>query len=173
MVEIAIFIYIFESDYLSRKMKLLNGTYYCKMDANGRIMLPVGLRKQLEDMKSENFVIKRAVFQQNLELYPEEEWSKLMKRMNKLSRFSRKNIEFLTRFLAGVRNLNIDKTGRMQVPKELVKLAGLKKEVVVTSSINILQVWDRDIYEQFLEETAVDFSDLAEDVMGQIDFDDE
>ncbi len=141
------------------------------MDSKGRIMLPVELRKQLADLKMDSFVLKRAVFEKNLEMYPMNEWGKLMEKLNKLNRFKKKNIEFLTRFLAGVRNVNIDGTGRMQIPKDLVKIAGLKKEVVIASAINILQIWDKDDYERFLEAQADNFSDLAEDVMG--DFDDE
>jgi MraZ protein len=140
------------------------------MDANGRIMLPVELRKQLSEMQMDSFVLKRAVFQNYLEMYPEDEWSKLMKKLNKLNRFVRKNIEFLTRFLAGVRNVNVDSTGRLQVPKDLVVVGELKKEIVIASHINILQIWDKDLYEVFLKETAVGFSELSEEVMGDIDF---
>jgi len=96
-----------------------------------------------------------------------------MEKLNKLNRFKKKNIDFLTRFLAGVRNVNIDSTGRLQIPKDLVNIAGLKKEVVIASAINILQIWDKDTYEAFLQESAQDFSGLAEEVMGDIDFDDE
>ncbi len=150
-------------------MSFLNGTYYCKMDAKGRVMLPVELRKQLSDLKMDQFVLKRAVFENNLEMYPTTEWEKLMTKLNKLNRFKKKNIVFLTRFLAGVRNVNIDTTGRMQIPKDLVTVMGLKKEIVIASAINILQIWDKDDYEKFLEESAVNFSDLTEDVMGELD----
>ncbi len=154
-------------------MHPLNGTYYCKMDSKGRIMLPTELRKQLSDLQITDFVLKRAVFHDNLEMHPKNEWSKLMEKLNKLNRFNKKKMDFLTRFLAGVRNVNIDSTGRLQIPKDLVNAAGLKKEVVIASAINILQIWDKDMYEAFLQESAQDFSDLAEEVMGDIDFDDE
>ncbi len=154
-------------------MPALNGTYYCKMDAKGRIMLPTELRRQLSDLQLDDFVLKRAVFHDNLEMHPKNEWSKLMEKLNKLNRFKKKNMDFLTRFLAGVRNVNIDGTGRLQIPKDLVNIAGLKKEVVIASAINILQIWDKNTYEAFLQESAENFSDLAEDVMGDIDFDDE
>ncbi len=152
-------------------MQPLNGTYYCKMDSKGRIMLPAELRKQLADLQMDSFVLKRAVFHNNLEMHPKNEWSKLMEKLNKLNRFKKKNVDFLTRFLAGVRNVNIDSTGRLQIPKDLVSVAGLKKEVVIASAINILQIWDKDTYEKFLQASIEDFSDLAEEVMGDIDFD--
>ncbi len=154
-------------------LQILNGTYYCKMDSKGRIMLPSELRKQFEDLGMKDFVLKRAVFHNNLEMHPENEWDKLMTKLNKLNRFNKKNINFLTRFLAGVRNVNIDSTGRLQIPKDLVNIAGLQKEVVIASAINILQIWDKDTYEAFLKESSEDFSELAEDVMGNTDFDNE
>ena len=132
-------------------------------------MLPVELRKQLNDLGLSNFVLKRAVFENNLEVYPDVEWDKLMSKLNKLNRFKKKNIDFITRFLAGVRNVNIDGTGRMQIPKDLVKISGLKKEVVIASAINILQIWDKETYEKFLVDSVDNFSNLAEDVMGGID----
>ena len=143
------------------------------MDSKGRIMLPSELRKQLSDLQMDSFVLKRAVFHNNLEMHPKNEWSKLMEKLNKLNRFKKKNVDFLTRFLAGVRNVNIDSTGRLQIPKDLVTIAGLKKEIVIASAINILQIWDKDVYEEFLKESTENFSGLAEEVMGEIDFDDE
>ena len=154
-------------------MGFLNGTYYCKMDSKGRIMLPSELRKQLEALQMNDFILKRAVFHDNLEMHPKDEWNRLMSKLKKLNPFKKKNVDFLTRFLAGVRNVNIDNTGRLQIPKDLVNVAGLKKEVVIASAINIFQIWDKDKYEAFLKETSENFSDLAEDVMGEMDFDDE
>ena len=46
------------------------GTYECKADTKGRIMLPVALKKQLAQNLAEQFVLKRAVFNSCLELYP-------------------------------------------------------------------------------------------------------
>ena len=68
------------------------GTYECKADDKGRLMLPVSLKKQLSDKLKNGFVIKRAVFNSCLELYPLKEWDELMLRINKLNRFNKKNI---------------------------------------------------------------------------------
>ena len=69
------------------------GTYECKADDKGRIMLPMSLKKQLSDKLKNGFVIKRAVFNQCLELYPIKEWDSLMERINNLNRFNKKNID--------------------------------------------------------------------------------
>lgn len=95
-----------------------------------------------------------------------------MQKMNKKNRFKKKNNDFIRRFSAGVKVIEIDGTGRMLIPKNLVEFANISKEVVLSSAINIIEIWDKDSYEKVLEETAEDFADLAEEVMGD-DGDDE
>ena len=46
------------------------GTFECKADNKGRVMIPVSLKKQLTLGVKDDFVIKRAVFNTCLELYP-------------------------------------------------------------------------------------------------------
>jgi len=149
----------------------LIGTYECKVDAKGRLMVPSALKKQLAPMMQDGFVIKRAVFQNCLELYPIEEWNVLMKRMNGLNRFKKKNNDFIRRFTAGVKTVEVDTNGRLLIPKDLVGFAGIEKEIVLSSAINIVEIWDKDKYEQTLEDSSDDFADLAEEVMGNDDFD--
>jgi len=149
----------------------LIGTYECKVDAKGRLMVPSALKKQLAPMMQDGFVIKRAVFQHCLELYPMEEWNKLMKKMNGLNRFKKKNNDFIRRFTAGVKTVEVDTNGRLLIPKDLVGFAGIEKEIVLSSAINIVEIWDKDKYEQALDASSDDFADLAEEVMGNDDFD--
>jgi MraZ protein len=99
------------------------------------------------------------------------EWNLLMQKMNKKNRFKKKNNDFIRRFSAGVKVVEIDATGRLLIPKNLVDVAGISKEVVLSSAINIVEIWDKDSYEKVLEETAEDFASLAEEVMGDDDDD--
>ena len=66
-------------------MQHLIGTYECKADAKGRIMMPIAIKKQLAASLSEGFVLKRAVFNPCLELYPMKEWLGLMEKVNVLN----------------------------------------------------------------------------------------
>lgn len=147
----------------------LIGTYECKVDAKGRLMVPSALKKQLAPMLQEGFVIKRAVFQNCLELYPMAEWNVLMNRMNGLNRFKKKNNDFIRRFTAGVKTVEVDTNGRLLIPKDLVAFAGIEKEIVLSSAINIVEIWDKDKYENTIEASSDDFGDLAEEVMGNDD----
>ena len=117
------------------------------------------------------FVLKRAVFQPCLELYPMQEWESMMQNVNKLNRFKKKNNDFIRRFTAGVKSIDLDVSGRLLIPKDLVGFAGITKEIVVTSAVNIIEIWDKENYEKAIDDAANDFADLAEEVMGQDDAD--
>lgn len=150
----------------------LIGTYECKIDAKGRLMLPQAFKKQLAPILQDGFVLKRAVFQKCLELYPIAEWNILSAKVNKLNRFNKKNDEFIRRFNAGVKTVEVDGTGRVLVSKDLGVFAKLEKSIVVNAAFNILEIWDKDLYEKAIDEAAVDFADLAEEVMGDSDIPD-
>lgn len=143
------------------------GTYECKADAKGRLMVPAALKKQLSAALQDGFVLKRAVFQSCLELYPMSEWNALMAKVNKLNRFKKKNNDFIRRFTAGVKVVEVDSAGRLLIPKDLIGFSGITKEVVLASAVNIIEIWDKGRYEQVIDDAASDFADLAEEVMGQ------
>jgi len=144
----------------------LIGTYECKIDAKGRVMLPSALKKQLLPILEKGFVLKRSVFQPCLELYPMDEWDGVMQKVNKLNRFDRKNNDFIRRLTAGLKMVELDASGRLLVAKDLIGYSGLEKEIVISSAGSILEVWDKDKYESAINDAAVDFADLAEEVMG-------
>ena len=132
-------------------------------------MMPVTLKKQLAGMLSEGFVLRRSVFQKCLELYPMSEWQVLMQKINKLNKFKKKNNDFIRRFTAGVKMVEVDVNGRLLIPKDLTVFANISKNIVIASAINIIEIWDKDLYEQAIDDAALDFADLAEEVMGQDD----
>ncbi len=132
-------------------------------------MIPAALKKQLSSSLGESFVLKRGVFQPCLELYPMAEWNVLMAKVNKLNRFKKKNNDFIRRFTAGVKVVDVDNAGRLLIPKDLIAFSGITKNVVLASAVNILEIWDKEAYEKAIDDAASDFADLAEEVMGQDD----
>ena len=147
-------------------MQHLIGTYECKADAKGRVLMPIAIKKQLTPVASGGFVLKRAVFNPCLELYPMQEWMQLMEKVNTLNRFNKKNNDFIRRFTAGVKTVEMDASGRLLIPKDLVKHAQIGKEIVLSSAVNILEIWDKTLYEKAIDEATLNFGALAEEVMG-------
>lgn len=99
------------------------------------------------------------------------EWEVLMQKVNKLNRFKKKNNDFIRRFTAGLKQIEVDAAGRLLIPKDLVAFSGITKDIVVSSAINIIEIWDKENYEKAIDDATGDFADLAEEVMGQDDDD--
>jgi transcriptional regulator MraZ len=147
------------------------GTYECKVDAKGRFMFPVQYKGQLGETIKQGMVIKRSIFKKCLELFPHENWQEESMMVNKLNMFKKKNAEFATKFMAGVNPLDLDGTGRILIPKNLITYSGITKEIVLTSVVNRIEIWDKAAYEAAVDYDPDDFAELAEEVMGELQTD--
>ena len=94
------------------------------------------------------------------------EWNILMNKINTLNRFVKKNNDFIRKFTAGIKLVELDGNDRLLIPKDLYVFAGISKEIVILASLNIIEIWDKDKYEYAIDNAAIDFADLAEEVMG-------
>jgi MraZ protein len=155
-------------------MLSLIGGHDCTLDAKGRVLLPGALKKQLSNVLHQGFVVKRSMFQSCLEVYPKPVWDKQMKQIGKLNRFIKKNNDFVRLFMAGVREVELDSAGRLQIPRDLVVFADLKTDIVISSLTEILEIWDKEKYEeQTSAGESIDKEQLAIDVMGSIPVEDD
>jgi len=153
-------------------MTSLIGEFDCKMDAKGRIMFPVNLRKQLEVAFDTCFVINRNLHQKCLVLYPIAEWSRLNKKLSKLNRLIKANDVFVRKFAGGATACDADVQGRILLPKALTDYAEIKSDVKVLGSNNVIEIWDKKLYEDFLTQD-INIEKLAEDVLGGLNFNDD
>ena len=142
------------------------GTYECKADVKGRIMLPTALKKQMQKIIKDGFIIKRSVFNQCLEIHPMSEWNLVVSQVNQLNRFIKKNNDFIRSYMSGLKLVDIDKSGRLLIPKDLFVYAEIDKEIVLSSSVNMIELWNKKKYEKSVAKTLQNFSSLAEEVMG-------
>ena len=148
-------------------------TYECKIDEKGRLKLPSSLVKLLEATENKNFVVKRSVARTCLEIYPMAPWQKIMAKISKMNRFITENADFIRIFTSGVKNIELDASERILIPKDLNNFATLTKEVVIAGAGEIFEIWDKDAYEQITSISQEDFAKLSERVIGNISFDED
>lgn len=146
----------------------LVGEYECKLDGKGRFLFPAGLRKQLDPSANEVFMMNKG-FEDCLTIYPMNEWEKVSERLGKMNLFKPKNRMFYRLFHQGAKQLGLDGTGRVLIPKALMDRVGLKKEIVLTAYHDRIEVWDKDAYYGLIDDNIADFADLADEVMGDLD----
>ncbi|MFI5219127.1 MAG: division/cell wall cluster transcriptional repressor MraZ [Bacteroidia bacterium] len=148
-------------------MVSLHGVYPCTADDKGRIMMPAPLKEQFQRILKKGFIIKRSIFSKALELYPVSTWSEMIKEISRLNRFSKKNSDFIRMFNYGVQPLVLDNTNRFLITKDLADFAGIKKDVVMASAIDHVEIWDQKAYHKFIKDNSAKFESLTEEVMGK------
>lgn len=141
------------------------GEYICKLDAKGRLTVPSGLKKQLDNEGREGFVLNRG-FEGCLGLYPHKDWLKVANKLNDLNLFTIKNRAFVRKFQNGATKLDMDGNGRVLLPKDLQEFAGISKEVVLFAYADRIEIWDKAKYNEVMNEEMGDFAALAEEVMS-------
>jgi MraZ protein len=149
----------------------LIGEYDCKVDVKGRFMFPVDLRKQMEGAFEKGFVINRNLHQKCLVLYPASEWERLNKKLGKLNRLIKANDVFVRKFTGGATAVDADSTGRLLLPRPLADYAAISSDLKVLGSNNVIELWDKKLYEDFLNQD-INVEKLAEEVLGGINFND-
>ena len=142
------------------------GEYEATIDSKGRFLLPAGLRKQLPEDVDPVFVVNRG-FEKCLTLYPIQSWEPIFKQISSLNDYNEKARQFRRYFFNGATQVEPDTAGRILLPKNLMEHASLKKDIVLVSAINKIEIWDKDKYNEFFDSfTSESFSDLANEVMG-------
>ena len=62
---------------------------------------------------------------------------------------------------------------RIQIPKDLINYASINKDVILAAVGDIIEIWDKKQYEILIKNQSINFSNMAESVMGKINRNDE
>lgn len=128
-------------------------------------MLPIALRKQMESVLKEGFYVKKSYYKECLELYPAQEWIKINDELDEKSRYDEEVDDFIRMFTTGLRQVDLDNTGRLLIPKDVMAMANIKKEVKISPIRKHLEIWDIETYNQAIAATKERKKELANKVM--------
>jgi len=141
-------------------MTFFTSEYEVKLDAKGRLGLPARIKAQLPEGEQE--VVIRRGFEQCLILYPMVEFQKVFSTISGLNEFSKENRDIQRSLLSGVVTVELDGSGRMLIPKNLLVYAGLEKDVLLVGTGSKVEIWEPNIYRKNLISDPGDLSKLAE-----------
>lgn len=139
------------------------GEYNHTIDEKGRITIPSKLREQLKD----NFIITRGI-DKCLFVYPKEEWNKVIEKYNSLPN-TKDARNFMRFFLSGATTSEFDKQGRINIANNLIHYASLKKDCVIIGVNERLEIWDKDLWDEFINVNEESFSDIADKLFNNLD----
>lgn len=142
------------------------GNYTVKSDAKNRIAIPATFRKQIAEKQESSFVIQKDIFQNCLVLYPQSEWQIQVERLRKsLNPYNSKHKRFKAQFFRNTAEVTLDNGGRILLPKRLIDLVSIKKEIEVAGADTTIEIWDKDIYDNYSLDSD-EFATLTEDILG-------
>lgn len=118
---------------------MLIGEYQYTLDVKGRLFIPVKFREDL----GESFVVTKGL-DDCLFVYSEEQWNKLLEKINALPMSQRDIRRF---FLAGATQVDLDKQGRILLPQNLREHAKLERDVVIIGVSERVEIWDKERWE--------------------------
>jgi MraZ protein len=141
------------------------GEYYTTMDDKGRFALPAKLRNVLgpdnKPLLDGTLVLTKGL-EECLALYSESEWQAVRNRFSKIS-FARKDYRFFSRrFYRMACQVVPDRSGRILIPSTLIKVADLKKELLVMGQDRWIEIWNPLHYQKYDEEYSASYEDVAE-----------
>lgn len=135
------------------------GQYNNKMDVKGRLSMPVKFREEI----GTKFIITRGL-DSCLFGYSLKEWQKIESKIKSLP-ITKKNARSFQRFFfSGATEVEIDRQGRINIPKSLIDHASLEKECVVNGIANRIEIWDKAKWDTQLQESELAFEEIAEEL---------
>jgi len=137
------------------------GEYHHNIDNKGRMIIPSKFRESLGD----TFVLTRGL-DQCLFGYPHSEWKLVEEKLKSLP-LTKKDARSFTRFFfSGASECDLDKQGRINIASPLLSYAKLEKECVVIGVSNRIEIWSKEIWEEYFAESEESFSEIAENMIG-------
>lgn len=133
------------------------GSFAHNLDEKGRLMIP---RKMRDELGLQIFIMKG--FDGALAIYKKDKFEALVEQINSLPQNLKASRDFARVQLASVRDLDVDKLGRVQIPTQLLEKYHIGKSVYVIGAGDHIEVWDAKAYDDYENDVESRFEEIAE-----------
>jgi MraZ protein len=143
---------------------MFRGSAPAKIDDKGRLKVPTTFRRDLQERYGRQVFIT-SVLGESVLVYPLQVWQEIEARLAALPSTDRTKQRFLERVSYYGQQAQMDAQGRVVLPQILRDSAEMVGEVVVSSRLDHLEVWNHDRLKARFEErpfTDEDFGYLSE-----------
>jgi MraZ protein len=114
----------------------------------------------------DRFVVRRDIFEKCLVLYSIDDWNRQLEKIrSRINPYNREHNLFLRNFFKGTAEVALDSSNRLLIPKRLLDLAGIGKDVVLAGQDGRIEMWAEEVYNR-IDMAGDDFANLAEKLLG-------
>ena len=126
------------------------GEYSVKVDDKGRIIFPAAFKAVMPADGDMRFVVRKDIYEKCLEMYTFAEWerqSELVRSKLNIT-FNENHAKFWRAYMHNSAIVEPDaKLGRLSIPKKLLELIGVTKEVVFSGNDHKIEIWAKERFE--------------------------
>ncbi|MEG6616420.1 division/cell wall cluster transcriptional repressor MraZ [Peptococcaceae bacterium 1198_IL3148] len=133
------------------------GEYSHTIDTKGRLIIPARFREGLGD----RFIVTKGL-DNCLFVYPQDEWAALEQKLKSLPFTKADARAFVRFFFSGAGECELDKQGRILIPANLRAYAQLSKDVMVLGVSSRVEIWSKDLWDEYNNTAAENFAEIAE-----------
>jgi MraZ protein len=149
--------------------KVFFGETAINLDGKGRLAIPVRYRDSIQEQCSGRMVLTYSAFDSGaLWLYPENEWERVRDEVTRLSTFNPGHRSLQRRLVGSATALELDASGRIQLPLTLRQVAGLEKRVVMMGMSSRFELWNEAILNQKRAEEERSLNVVASEEMSRL-----
>lgn len=123
------------------------GRYQHTIDPKGRVSIPAKYRNALASYDGNLIVVPNEM---SLDVYPFQEWERLIGTINEQSRFDPEVRRLGRLWISRAKDVELDGAGRILLPADSREQAGLVKDVMLVGiGREFFEIWDRTRFEEY------------------------
>lgn len=145
---------------------MFRGQFSYSIDSKGRISIPAKLRKQVSPKSNETFIITQGTAA-CIDIYPLDQWQLIEEKLLMLNPFDPKDAKFIRMISQYASEDKLDSQARILIPQILIDYAKIEKEVLILGALKKIEVWNPNIYKEYLKQSDETYEQIAAKVMAK------
>lgn len=144
---------------------MFRGHFTYSIDSKGRISIPAKLRKHVAPEANDTFIMTTGTAT-CIDIYPLDQWQKVEEKLLELNSFDPEDAKFIRMISHNAADDTLDAQSRILIPQPLIEYAKIEKEVLILGALKKIEVWNPNVYKEYISQTGETYEQIAAKVMS-------
>jgi MraZ protein len=144
---------------------LFRGQFLHTVDAKGRVSIPSKMRKYILSEANNTFVMVKGTVN-CIDVYPLDRWLEFENKMLGFNMYEPDKARFIRTISQDLAEDTWDAQSRILIPQKLLKHAQIEKEVIILGALKKIELWNPQVYENYINLSPETFEQIAAKVMA-------
>lgn len=146
---------------------MFQGHTNTSIDEKGRLIIPAKFRRHI--LPETNNILNVTLGRDTcIWLFPSYEWTKVLKTVQSTNPYTGDEVSMRRQMLFHADELSIDSQHRILIPQDLLKIAGIKKEILLIGQLERIEVWDPAVYDKYIAGENESYEGVMQKVMTKL-----